>query len=82
MKINLCFAFAPFPQVMMFSLGATMMVLAYCSDVNGDTTYHDVLLSTVGRKAQQLAACSILVTCYGVSITFLIIIGDQYDRCE
>lgn len=66
--------------VMMVSLGATMLVLAYCSDINGDTTYHDVLLSTCGRKMQQVAATSILVTCYGVSVTFLIIIGDQYDR--
>ncbi|XP_028967688.1 putative sodium-coupled neutral amino acid transporter 7 [Galendromus occidentalis] len=66
--------------IMMFSLSVTMMVLAYCSDVKGDCTYHDVLMTTVGRKAQQLAAASILVTCYGVSITFLIIIGDQYDR--
>lgn len=66
----------------MFSLSITMMVLAYCSDVKGDTTYHDVLMTTVGRRAQQLAAASILVTCFGVSITFLIIIGDQYDRSE
>ncbi|UYV67723.1 SLC38A7 [Cordylochernes scorpioides] len=61
-------------------LSATMMVLAYCADINGDETYHDVLLSVVGRRAQQLSAFSILLTCFGVCITFLIIIGDQYDR--
>ena len=43
-------------------------------------TYHDVLLSMCGKRAQQLAALSIMLTCYGINITFLVIIGDQYDR--
>lgn len=66
--------------LMMFLLGSTMLVLAYCSDLNQCSTYHDVLLTMCGRRAQQLSAFSILMTCYGICITFLIIIGDQYDR--
>ncbi|XP_021003716.1 sodium-coupled neutral amino acid transporter 7 isoform X1 [Parasteatoda tepidariorum] len=73
--------FAAFLQViMMFILICTMLVLVHSADVNRDTTYHDVLLSLCGRRAQQCAAVSILLTCYGICITFLIIIGDQYDR--
>lgn len=59
-----------------------MLVLVHCADIHGDNTYHDVLLSMCGRRAQQCAAVSILLTCYGICITFLIIIGDQYDRCK
>ncbi|KAG8193750.1 hypothetical protein JTE90_005048 [Oedothorax gibbosus] len=74
-------AFAAFLQIiMMVVLISTMLVLVYAADVNHDNTYHDVLLSLCGRRAQQCAALSILLTCYGICITFLIIIGDQYDR--
>ncbi|CAL1274352.1 unnamed protein product [Larinioides sclopetarius] len=73
--------FAAFLQIiMMVVLISTMLVLVYSADVNNDNTYHDVLLSLCGRRAQQFAAVSILLTCYGICITFLIIIGDQYDR--
>ena len=59
-----------------------MLILAYCSDVNGDQTYHDVLLSMCGKKGQQLAAVSIALTLYCVCIASLIIIGDQMDSCK
>ncbi|KAH7982006.1 hypothetical protein HPB52_002596 [Rhipicephalus sanguineus] len=68
-------------QILMICLNVvTMLILGYCSDLNGDNTFHDVLLTTCGRRAQQIAAISILLSCYGISITFLIVIGDQYDR--
>ncbi|KAL1440046.1 hypothetical protein MTO96_009863 [Rhipicephalus appendiculatus] len=68
-------------QILMIFLNVvTMLILGYCADLNGDNTFHDVLLTTCGRRAQQIAATSILLSCYGVCITFLIVIGDQYDR--
>ncbi|XP_077542599.1 sodium-coupled neutral amino acid transporter 7-like isoform X2 [Haemaphysalis longicornis] len=33
-----------------------------------------------GQRWRNAAAASVLVTCYGVCITYLIVIGDQYDR--
>jgi amino acid permease len=63
-------------------LASTMLILVYCSDLNKDNTYHDVLLSMCGKRAQQLAAASIMSTCFGIGVTFLIIIGDQYDRSK
>lgn len=65
---------------LMTILAATMFILVYCAEENGDGTYHDVLLTMCGKKSQQLSALSILLTCYGICVTFLIIIGDQYDR--
>jgi len=65
---------------LMAILAVTMFILIYCADVNGDESYHDVLLTMCGKRCQQLSAISILLTCYGICVTFLIIIGDQYDR--
>lgn len=67
-------------KVLLFFITSTMFILVYCADFNRDDTYHDVLLSMCGKRAQQLSAMSILFTCYGINITFLVIIGDQYDR--
>ncbi|GIY62555.1 putative sodium-coupled neutral amino acid transporter 7 [Caerostris extrusa] len=66
--------------IMLVLIVLTMLILAHCSDVNLDVTYHDVLLSMCGRKAQKLAAVSITCTCYGVCVAIFIIIGDQLDR--
>lgn len=65
---------------MMIILASTMFILIYCADLNKDASYHDVLLSMCGKRCQQLSAFSIMLTCYGICVTFLIIIGDQYDR--
>lgn len=72
---------ATFVQLLMvIIIILTMLILAHCSDINQDVTYHDVLLSMCGRKAQKLAAISITCTCYGVCVAIFIIIGDQLDR--
>lgn len=68
------------PKLIIAMLATTMLILIYCSDINSDSTYHDVLHSMCGKRAQQLAAASIMCTCFGINVTFLIIIGDQYDR--
>ncbi|GBO25256.1 hypothetical protein AVEN_15924-1 [Araneus ventricosus] len=65
--------------LMLVLIVLTMLILAHCSDVNLDVTYHDVLLSMCGRGAQKLAAVSITCTCYGVCVAIFIIIGDQLD---
>jgi len=69
-----------FQLVLMVVLGLTMIILVYSSDLNNDNTYHDVILSMCGKRMQQLAAISILMTCYGICVTFLIIIGDQMEK--
>lgn len=69
-------------QCMMAILAASMLILVYSSDLNNDSTFHGVLMSMCGKRAQQLSALSILLTCYGVCVAFLIIIGDQYDRSK
>ncbi|XP_054155315.1 sodium-coupled neutral amino acid transporter 7-like [Oppia nitens] len=66
--------------VMLVMLASTMLILIYCADFNCVNTYHEVLEYMCGHKVRQLSALSIIITCFGICITFLIIIGDQFDR--
>ncbi|XP_064611392.1 sodium-coupled neutral amino acid transporter 7-like [Liolophura sinensis] len=59
---------------------AALLILAYCSDVNCTNTYQGVVLSMCGRRAHMLCAATIMFYCFGTCITFLIIIGDQWDE--
>ena len=61
---------------------AAMLILAYCSDLSNSDTYQDVMLNTCGRKAQLCCAFTVVLYSYGTCITFLIIIGDQFDNCK
>lgn len=57
-----------------------IMILAYCSDINKSLTYQDVVESVCGKNAQRLCAFTIMTYCFGTCITFLIIIGDQWEE--
>lgn len=57
-----------------------LLVLAHCSDINGAATYQDVLRSVCGQNAQRASAVFLAVYCFGTCITFLIIIGDQWEE--
>ncbi|XP_022238391.1 putative sodium-coupled neutral amino acid transporter 7 [Limulus polyphemus] len=62
-----------------FVVGA-LVILAYCSDRNNSSTYQEVVLAVCGKKVQQLCAVTVILYCYGTCITFIIIIGDQFER--
>lgn len=66
--------------IILLMLGTTMFILIYCADLNDVYSYHDVLESMCGKRVKQMAASSIMITCFGICVTFLIIIGDQFDR--
>jgi len=59
---------------------STLVILAYCADANKSPTYQDVIKSCLGSKFHLLCSFCIAVYCYGSCITFLIVIGDQFDR--
>lgn len=60
----------------------SMTVIIYCSDLNNSCSYHEVLSSVCGPKANIIVGADIAVATYGVCIAYLVIIGDQYDRSE
>ncbi|XP_067128528.1 sodium-coupled neutral amino acid transporter 7-like isoform X1 [Centruroides vittatus] len=59
---------------------AALVILAYCSDENKCATYQDVVSGMCGKIARRLCAAAVALYCYGTCITFLIIIGDQFER--
>jgi len=71
-----------FSQVLMIFIVGALLILAYCSDINHSATYQDVVYSICGRHAQLVCSLAIAVYSYGTCITFLIIIGDQWDKCK
>ncbi|KAH9509507.1 hypothetical protein Btru_046064 [Bulinus truncatus] len=56
-----------------------LLILGYCSDIKKCNTYQDVVNSVCGPKAQLACAISVMLYCFGTCITFLIIIGDQWE---
>lgn len=69
-------------QILILVLFPTMIIIVIAAEYNKDKTYHDVIFSMCGKRLQQLAALSILLSCYGIGIAFLIVIGDQFDRSK
>ncbi|XP_059158345.1 sodium-coupled neutral amino acid transporter 7-like [Physella acuta] len=57
----------------------TVFIMGYCATVKGSNTYQDVVLSLCGPKAQLACAVCILLHCFVFCISFLIIIGDQWE---
>lgn len=58
-------------------------MLAYSSDRNPSNpanTIEDVMGQSIGRGARIFTSVSVVVYCFGTTVTFLIMIGDQFDR--
>ncbi|KAK3724317.1 hypothetical protein RRG08_043313 [Elysia crispata] len=55
------------------------LILGYCADIKGSNNYQDVLHSLCGARAQLACAVCITLYCFGTCITFLIVIGDQWE---
>ncbi len=74
-------AFASVIQICaVFLMATTMLVLVYCARLHNVHSYHEVLRIMCGKRVMQVAAASIAITCFGICVTYLIIIGDQFDR--
>ncbi|XP_013783114.1 putative sodium-coupled neutral amino acid transporter 7 [Limulus polyphemus] len=58
---------------------SALLTLAYCSDVNGSTTYQEVVRSIYGERTRRICSVLIIFFGFGASVTFVIVIGDQFD---
>ncbi|XP_059158754.1 sodium-coupled neutral amino acid transporter 7-like [Physella acuta] len=56
-----------------------LFIIIYCSDIKCCNTYQDMVLSICGPKAQLACAFCILLHCFGMCTTCLIIIHDQWE---
>lgn len=59
---------------------ASLLILAKCSDVNGAGTVQAALHGASGKIGQHIGSFCVALYSFGTCITFLIIIGDQFDR--
>lgn len=59
---------------------AALVVLANCSDITNAITMQDMFAGLCGRKSMFLCGISVAVYSFGCCLTFLIIVGDQFDR--
>ncbi|XP_076358343.1 sodium-coupled neutral amino acid transporter 7-like [Tachypleus tridentatus] len=57
----------------------SLLTLAYCSDVIGCCTYQDVIRSICGERTRRVCAVCIVFYMFGSSVTYLIVLGDQFD---
>lgn len=59
---------------------AALVILANCSDATGTCSMQDMFAALYGPKMLFLCAFCIAIYSFGCCLTFLIIIGDQFDR--
>ncbi|XP_029043598.1 putative sodium-coupled neutral amino acid transporter 7 [Osmia bicornis bicornis] len=59
---------------------AALVILANCSDVTNTCSMQDMFSKFFGQKSFLLCAICIIIYSFGACLTFLIVIGDQFDR--
>lgn len=59
---------------------AALVILASCSDFTCTDTMQDAFAGLYGSKSHILCGICVSVYSFGCCLTFLIIIGDQFDR--
>ncbi|XP_054164858.1 sodium-coupled neutral amino acid transporter 7-like [Oppia nitens] len=64
---------------LIFIIGS-LILLSHCADISQATSLQDIVLAFCGYKCQQFCSIIIILYSYGACITFVIIIGDQFDR--
>jgi len=57
-----------------------LMILAQTANINKSTTLQEVMFTCSGVWGRRATSTVVTVYCFGTCITFLIIIGDQFDR--
>lgn len=67
-------------QVLLLFILSGLLILSYCADWNGAKSMQEVMSFVFGRKAERASSICIAIYCFGTCITFLIIMGDQFDR--
>jgi len=59
---------------------AALVILASCSNSTGTDTMQDMFAGLCGSKSLTFCGICVAVYSFGCCLTFLIIVGDQFDR--
>ena len=66
--------------VLLIFILVALLILAYTADQNFANTLQEAMKSAGGAWGKRITAALVALYCFGTTITFLIIIGDQFDR--
>lgn len=66
--------------VLLVFITTTLIILANCSDITNTYCMQDMFANFYGQKSFLLCAFCIMIYSFGCCLTFLIVIGDQFDR--
>lgn len=66
--------------VLMIFIVSSILILVYCSDIEGSNNYQEVVYSMCGNSGLLLCSLAITLYCFGTCITFMVIIGDQWQE--
>ena len=69
--------------ILLFFIVSSLNILAYAADRNSSepaATIENVVGQSVGRIGRILTSFCVAIYCFGVTVTFMIVIGDQCDR--
>ncbi|XP_076244781.1 sodium-coupled neutral amino acid transporter 7 [Calliopsis andreniformis] len=66
--------------VLLVFITVTLVILANCSDITNTSTMQTMFAKFCGQKLLFLCALCVTIYSFGCCLTFLIIIGDQFDR--
>jgi len=69
-------------QVLAVFIFLSMIVLIYCAQVHNSATYQDVVFACCGHTTRNFCSLAVALYSFGTCVTFLIIIGDQWDKCK
>ncbi|TGZ60213.1 hypothetical protein CRM22_008666 [Opisthorchis felineus] len=58
----------------------SLIILSYCADQSGTGTYQETVEACCGQRTNVTCSVVIAVYTFGCSITYLIIIGDLWDK--
>ncbi len=59
-----------------------LLILAYAAERRQVDTYEDVIGAVWGPVAKTVAEICVSVYCFGSTVAFLVVIGDQIDDSE
>ena len=69
-----------FFQFLVFFVISSLLILTHSADMIGAVSYQQLIGAFCGNKILHLCTVFIILYCYGSCLTFVIIIGDQFDR--
>ncbi|KOC64133.1 Putative sodium-coupled neutral amino acid transporter 7 [Habropoda laboriosa] len=66
--------------ILLIFIAAALIILANCSDITNTSSMQDMFAKLYGQKSLFLCALCVTIYSFGCCLTFLIIVGDQFDR--